>query len=177
LPSIIRYRELARVNSRAKCRSAHSHAKTQSPPDKDIAGAAPALHDWRLSVDYEGIAWALMDREGERVNSMGRRLIEERGEIVKWAETAAIHGEIKGLVLMSAKPTGFLVGADIREFSRFATEAQVKEVVKDAWAVRPHRAADPVVAAVHGFCSAEGSSLPLPLSLMTTRRTRSASQG
>ena len=32
----------------------------------------PTLHDWRLSVDYEGIAWALMDREGERVNSMGR---------------------------------------------------------------------------------------------------------
>ena len=47
----------------------------------------PTLHDWRLSVDYEGIAWALMDREGERVNSMGRRLTEELGEIVKWAET------------------------------------------------------------------------------------------
>ena len=92
----------------------------------------PTLHDWRLSVDYEGIAWALMDREGERVNSMGRRFTEELGEIVKWAETAAIHGEIKGLVLMSAKPTGFLVGADIREFSRFATEAQVKEVVKES---------------------------------------------
>ena len=74
----------------------------------------PTLHDWRLSVDYEGFAWALMDREGERVNSMGRRFTEELGEIVKWAETAAIHGEIKGLVLMSAKPTGFLVGADIR---------------------------------------------------------------
>ena len=42
----------------------------------------PTLHDWRLSVDYEGIAWALMDREGERVNSMGRRLTEELGEIV-----------------------------------------------------------------------------------------------
>ena len=92
----------------------------------------PTLHDWRLSIDYEGIAWALMDREGERVNSMGRRLTEELGEIVKWAETAAIHGEIKGLVLMSGKPTAFLVGADIREFSSFATEPQVKEVVKQS---------------------------------------------
>ena len=123
----------------------------------------PQLHDWRLSVDYEGIAWALMDREGERVNSMGRRLTEELGEIVKWAETAAIHGEIKGLVLMSAKPTGFLVGADIREFSSFATEPQVKEVVKQSLELfdRIEKLPIPVVAAIHGFCLGGGLELAL----------------
>jgi 3-hydroxyacyl-CoA dehydrogenase/enoyl-CoA hydratase/3-hydroxybutyryl-CoA epimerase len=123
----------------------------------------PTLHDWRLSVDYEGIAWALMDREGERVNSMGRRLTEELGEIVKWAETAAIHGEIKGLVLMSAKPTGFLVGADIREFSRFATEPQVKEVVKQSLELfdRIEKLPIPVVVAIHGFCLGGGLELAL----------------
>jgi 3-hydroxyacyl-CoA dehydrogenase/enoyl-CoA hydratase/3-hydroxybutyryl-CoA epimerase len=123
----------------------------------------PTLHDWRLSVDYEGIAWALMDREGERVNSMGRRLTEELGEIIKWAETAAIHGEIKGLVLMSAKPTGFLVGADIREFSRFATEPQVKEVVKETLGLldRIEKLPIPVVAAIHGFCLGGGLELAL----------------
>ena len=123
----------------------------------------PTLHDWRLSVDYEGIAWALIDREGERVNSMGRRLTEELGEIVKWAETAAIHGEVKGLVLMSAKPTGFLVGADIREFSRFATEAQVKEVVKETLGLfdRIEKLPIPVVAAIHGFCLGGGLELAL----------------
>src|SRR5215831_18689950 len=123
----------------------------------------PTLHDWRLSVDYEGIAWALMDREGERVNSMGRRLTEELGEIVKWTETAAIHGEIKGLVLMSAKSTGFLVGADIREFSRFATEPQVKEVVKETLGLldRIEKLPIPVVAAIHGFCLGGGLELAL----------------
>jgi 3-hydroxyacyl-CoA dehydrogenase/enoyl-CoA hydratase/3-hydroxybutyryl-CoA epimerase len=123
----------------------------------------PTLHDWRLSVDYEGIAWALMDREGERVNSMGRRLTEELGEIIKWAETAAIHGEIKGLVLMSAKPTGFLVGADIREFSRFATEPQVEEVVKETLGLldRIEKLPIPVVAAIHGFCLGGGLELAL----------------
>ena len=139
------------VSRPADRRSAAPHEfRSSKRPNRRRIGSImptplPTLHDWRLSVDYEGIAWALMDREGERVNSMGRRFTEELGEIVKWAETAAIHGEIKGLVLMSAKPTGFLVGADIREFSRFATEAQVKEVVKESLrAVRQHReAADP----------------------------------
>ena len=84
----------------------------------------PVLHDWRLSVDYEGIAWALMDREGESANSMGRRFTEELGEIVKFVEDAARQGEVKGLVIMSAKKSGFLVGADIREFERFDTEAR-----------------------------------------------------
>ena len=123
----------------------------------------PTLHDWRLSVDYEGIAWALMDREGERVNSMGRRLTEELGEIVKWAEIATIHGEIKGLVLMSAKATGFLVGADIREFSRFATEPQVKEVVKETLGLLHciEKLPIPVVAAIHGFCLGGGLELAL----------------
>ena len=123
----------------------------------------PTLHDWRLSVDYEGIAWALMDREGERVNSMGRRLTEELGEIVEWAETAAIHGEIKGLVLMSAKSTDFLVGADIREFSSFATEQQVKEVVKATLGLldRIEKLPIPVVAAIHGFCLGGGLELAL----------------
>ena len=104
-----------------------------------------------------------MDREGERVNSMGRRFTEELGEIVKWAEAAAIHGEIKGLELMSAKPTGFLVGADIREFTRFATDAQVKEVVKQSLELfdRIEKLPIPVVAAIHGFCLGGGLELAL----------------
>ena len=35
------------------------------------------LKDWKVSVDQEGIAWAVFDREGERANSLGRRPLEE----------------------------------------------------------------------------------------------------
>ncbi len=31
------------------------------------------LKDWRFSIDNEKIAWAVFDREGESVNSLGRR--------------------------------------------------------------------------------------------------------
>jgi len=64
---------------------------------------------------------------------------------------------------MSAKSTGFLVGADIREFSRFATEPQVKEVVKETLGLldRIEKLPIPVVAAIHGFCLGGGLELAL----------------
>ena len=31
-----------------------------------------ALRDWRFSIDMQGIAWAVFDREGESQNSLGR---------------------------------------------------------------------------------------------------------
>jgi len=123
----------------------------------------PVLHDWRLSVDYEGIAWALMDREGESANSMGRRFTEELGEIVKFVEDAGRQGEVKGLVIMSAKKSGFLVGADIREFESFDTEARVTEVVTQTLQLfdRIEKLPVPVVAAIHGYCLGGGLELAL----------------
>ncbi len=123
----------------------------------------PVLHDWRLSVDYEGIAWALMDREGESANSMGRRFTEELGEIVKFVEDAGRQGEVKGLVIMSAKKSGFLVGADIREFESFDTEARVREVVTETLGLfdRIEKLPVPVVAAIHGYCLGGGLELAL----------------
>ena len=94
---------------------------------------------------------------------MGRRFTEELGEIVQWAEEAAKAGEIKGLVLISAKPTGFLVGADIREFKRFDTEANIKAVVQETLGLfdRIEKLPVPVVAAIHGYCLGGGLELAL----------------
>ena len=68
-----------------------------------MTSTLPDLKDWRLSVDYEGIAWAVIDRKGESMNSLGRRATEELGEIVRYVEEASAKGEVKGLVLMSGK--------------------------------------------------------------------------
>jgi 3-hydroxyacyl-CoA dehydrogenase/enoyl-CoA hydratase/3-hydroxybutyryl-CoA epimerase len=123
----------------------------------------PDLQDWRFTVDFEGIAWAVMDREGESMNSLGRRPAEELGEIVAAVEEAAASGEVKGLVLISAKESSFIAGADIREFERFDTEQKIEDVVRQTLELvnRIDRLPVPVVAAIHGYCLGGGLELAL----------------
>jgi 3-hydroxyacyl-CoA dehydrogenase / enoyl-CoA hydratase / 3-hydroxybutyryl-CoA epimerase len=123
----------------------------------------PELQDWRFSVDFEGIAWAVIDRKDESMNSLGRRPTEELGDIVEAVEAAAMRGEVKGLVLMSGKDRSFIAGADIREFDSFDTEAKVKDVVKQTLELfdRIDKLPVTVVAAIHGYCLGGGLELAL----------------
>ena len=117
-----------------------------------MATTLPNLQDWRFTIDFEGIAWAIIDRKGENMNSLGRRPAEELGDIVKAVEAASASGEVKGLVIMSAKERSFIAGADIREFESFDTETKIKEVVRQTLDLfdRIERLPVTVVAAIHG---------------------------
>lgn len=121
------------------------------------------LKDWRYSVDNEGIAWAVFDREGESANSLGRRPIEELSKIIDRAEVEARNRTIRGLVFISGKERGFIVGADIREFEFMETEQQVFDSVKPVNVLfdRIERLPVPVIAAVHGVCVGGGFELIL----------------
>src|SRR4029078_13019027 len=133
----------------------------------------PNLQDWRFSIDFEGIAWAIIDRKGESMNSLGRRPTEELGEIVKAVEkAAAASGEAQGLVIMSAKETRFIARHDIREFQNFDTEEKIKDVVRQTLELfdRIDRLPVTVVAAIHGYCLGGGLELVIALALQNRGR-------
>ena len=121
------------------------------------------LKDWRFSVDGEGIAWAIFDREGESANSLGRRPIEELQAIVEKVEADARAKTVRGLVLLSGKERTYIVGADIREFENFTTEQQVIDSLRPVNSMldRIERLPVPVVAAIHGVCVGGGLELIL----------------
>jgi 3-hydroxyacyl-CoA dehydrogenase / enoyl-CoA hydratase / 3-hydroxybutyryl-CoA epimerase len=125
--------------------------------------SALTFHDWHFTVDQEGIGWAVFDREGQSANALGTRPLEELGKIVEWAEEGARLRTMSGLVILSGKDKGFIVGADINEFDGFTTEAEVIDRLRMVLALfdRIERLSIPVVAGIHGVCVGGGLELAL----------------
>jgi len=126
-------------------------------PD-DRAAAGP-WRCWRLSRDDEGIAWLIADRADASVNTLDEAAFEELDAALAQVE----HDAPKGLVLRSAKPAGFIAGADVREFAGVRDEAAVAERIGRARAVvdRLARLVTPTVAVIHGHALGGGLELAL----------------
>jgi len=121
------------------------------------------LRDWRFSVDMQGIAWAVFDREGESQNSLSRRALEELAMIIERVDEGQRAKEIRGLVFISGKEKGFIVGADVREFETLTGEREIIDSVTqvNAYLDRIERLPIPVVCCIHGFCLGGGLELAL----------------
>src|SRR6478672_13946984 len=85
-------------------------------PEPDASG--PYRH-LKLTRDADGIAWLLFDREGASANTLSAEVIEELDAVLAALES---HRPT-GLVIRSAKTSGFIAGADVSEF-RGATDPQ-----------------------------------------------------
>jgi 3-hydroxyacyl-CoA dehydrogenase / enoyl-CoA hydratase / 3-hydroxybutyryl-CoA epimerase len=123
------------------------------------AGAAEPWRHWRLARDANGIAWLLLDRAGAKVNTLSEEVLAELDDVLEQLERELP----KGLVLRSAKPGGFIAGADIGEFRGMADTDAAEARLKDAHAVvdRLDRLKAPTVAVIHGFCLGGGLEVAL----------------
>ena len=87
------------------------------------------LKHWRFHTDFEGIAWAVIDVQGQSQNTLGREPVEELEAIVRAVEEGAAARRVRGVVFMSGKEKSFIAGADIKAFDDLKTEAEVTEVI------------------------------------------------
>ena len=123
-------------------------------PDAD----SPYRH-FKLTRDGDGIAWLLFDREGASANTLSADVMEEFDSVL-----AALESQRPtGLVIRSAKKSGFIAGADVNEFRGAADPQAVEAAIGRAHAVidRLEALKIPTVAVIHGFCLGGGLEVAL----------------
>lgn len=122
-------------------------------------GTNVSTSHWSWEVDAQGIAWLCIDKQGASTNTLGREVMESLHAALNALERA----RPKGVVVWSAKPNGFVAGADITEFTALQTAEQGYELIRSGQRVLDQLAAlpCPTVAAIHGFALGGGLELAL----------------
>jgi 3-hydroxyacyl-CoA dehydrogenase/enoyl-CoA hydratase/3-hydroxybutyryl-CoA epimerase len=117
------------------------------------------FNHWKTSLDDSGIVTLTLDRANSSVNALSREVLDELGQIV---ERLSIE-KPAGVLIHSAKPGGFAVGADIKEFVEYAKQGTVLQNIENGQRVFESlaRLPCPTVAAVHGACMGGGTELIL----------------
>jgi 3-hydroxyacyl-CoA dehydrogenase / enoyl-CoA hydratase / 3-hydroxybutyryl-CoA epimerase len=115
--------------------------------------------NFRLSHDGDGIAWLLFDRAGASANTLSADVLEEFDLVISALE----NQRPAGVVIRSAKPSGFIAGADVNEFRGATDPRAVETSIGRAHAVidRFEALRIPTVAVIHGFCLGGGLEVAL----------------
>ncbi len=116
-------------------------------------------HDFRLTRDADGVAWLLFDRADSSANTLSAEVIEGLDRVLAELES----NRPTGLVIRSAKTSGFIAGADVNEFRGATDPKQVEEAIGRAHGVidRLEALRVPTVAVIHGFCLGGGLEVAL----------------
>jgi 3-hydroxyacyl-CoA dehydrogenase / enoyl-CoA hydratase / 3-hydroxybutyryl-CoA epimerase len=100
-----------------------------------------------------------IDRSGQPVNALSQDMLIEFGELLERLQI----DPPKAVVIRSGKPSGFVAGADIKEFQDFDAKGTVKDALFRGQQTL-QRLAElpcPTVAAIHGYCMGGGTELAL----------------
>jgi 3-hydroxyacyl-CoA dehydrogenase / enoyl-CoA hydratase / 3-hydroxybutyryl-CoA epimerase len=120
--------------------------------------AGPWTH-WRMRTDEDGTAWLLFDKKDSSANTLSEEVLSELDAILEKLEREPPWG----VVIRSAKPSGFIAGADITQFRGVTDTAQIEALLTRGHAVmdRLDRLPCVTVAVIHGYCLGGGLEVAL----------------
>src|SRR5580765_3288768 len=118
-----------------------------------------SARSWKLERDAEGIAWLTLDKPGTSANVLSGDVLMELDELLGALE----RDPPRGAVLVSGKKSGFVAGADIKEFTSITNAEEGYRLIHAGQQVldRLEALPCPTVAAIHGFALGGGLELAL----------------
>ena len=108
----------------------------------------------------DGVLVVALDVPGEKLNVLSLGLLDEFSTLLLSIEKDVT---IKGVVMVSGKPEGFIAGADIKQFVGVSTAAEAEALAGKGHDLlnRIESSRAPFVAAIHGICLGGGTELAL----------------
>ncbi len=117
------------------------------------------LRHWRAELRADGSLVLRFDRADAPVNAFSQDALIELAQAL---ERIALEPP-KALVIASGKASGFIAGADLKEFQEFDRKGTVNDAIRRGQDVFQTLATlrIPTVAAIHGFCMGGGTEIAL----------------
>ncbi|WP_437204643.1 3-hydroxyacyl-CoA dehydrogenase NAD-binding domain-containing protein [Planctomicrobium sp. SH664] len=123
--------------------------------------------NFTVTTDPRGVMTAVLDVPQRPVNVFEDSVLRELADIVARVEAAGKAGgvepPVRMLVIRSAKPTGFLAGADIHRLQHIDSKGEAEWVLEQGQQLfsRIEQLAVPTLAIIHGACMGGGLELAL----------------
>ncbi|HET7809529.1 MAG TPA: 3-hydroxyacyl-CoA dehydrogenase NAD-binding domain-containing protein [Steroidobacteraceae bacterium] len=114
---------------------------------------------WAREADADGIVRLTFDKPGTSTNVLSRATLLEFEAHVRALELSPP----RGLIIRSGKSSGFIAGADVKEFGELDSAAQAEQMVREAHQVfdRLEALPCPSVAIIDGFALGGGLELAM----------------
>jgi 3-hydroxyacyl-CoA dehydrogenase/enoyl-CoA hydratase/3-hydroxybutyryl-CoA epimerase len=114
---------------------------------------------WKMERDADQVVWLALDKPGTSTNVLSSDVLVELGALV--AELGARPP--RAVIVSSAKKSGFIAGADIREFTAFKGVDDAYALIRAGQGVfdRLEALPCPTIAAIRGFALGGGLELAL----------------
>ena len=117
------------------------------------------LKHWRSETGDDGIVWLCIDKADGGANVLSGEVLRELHQLIE----PLAKQPPKGVVIHSGKSNGFVMGADINEFTRIENPDQAYELIRLGQQVLDQLEAlpCPTVAAINGFALGGGLELAM----------------
>jgi 3-hydroxyacyl-CoA dehydrogenase / enoyl-CoA hydratase / 3-hydroxybutyryl-CoA epimerase len=114
---------------------------------------------WTVERDADSVAWLTVDKPGSSTNVLSSGVLRELDAVLE----PLIRSPPRAVIVISAKQSGFIAGADIKEFTGITNIDAGFRLIRAGQEVlsRLEALPCPTVAAIHGFALGGGLELAL----------------